>query len=117
MVEAAEEFRAALRLRSKFSLASNNLAWILATEQEPVLRHPEEAVTLAEGAARETKREDPGVLDTLAVAYAAAGRRKDALLTAREALAVARAEQRNDLVPLLDERVHSYERAGRASAP
>jgi len=106
-----------VRLRPDWAIPSNNLAWILATEQDPALRRPEEAVTLAEGAARGTRREDPGILDTLAVAYAAAGRRADALAVAREALAVARAQQRDDLIHLLDGRVHSYESEGNASGP
>jgi len=117
IAEAADEFRAAVRLRPDWVVPVNNLAWILATEQDPALRRPEEAVTLAEGAARGTKREDPSILDTLAVAYAAAGRRQDALATAREAFAVAQAQHRTDLIPLLDERVHSYEIKGSTSVP
>jgi hypothetical protein len=107
----------ALRSRPNWAAPSNNLAWILATERDPALRHPEQAVPLAEGAVRETKREDPSMLDTLAVAYAAAGRRSDALTTAREALGVARAQKRGELIPLLEGRVHSYEIEAPASGP
>jgi tetratricopeptide (TPR) repeat protein len=114
MREAADAFRTALGLRPDWEIPSNNLAWILATDKDPTLRRPLEAVALAEGAAGRTHREEPGILDTLAVAYAAAGRRADALATAREALAKARAQQRNDLIPVLDERVHSYEDEGSA---
>jgi tetratricopeptide (TPR) repeat protein len=117
MAEAAAEFRAAVRLRPDWAVASNNLAWILATEEDSSLRRPEEAVTLAESAARGTSRRDPAVLDTLAVAYAAAGRHEEALTTAREALALARAQQRTDLIRTLDQRVHSYANKGSASAP
>ena len=115
MAEAADEFRAAVRLRPDWAVPANNLAWILATEHDPALRRPEEAVTLAEGAVRGTRRDNPSILDTLAVAYAAAGRRADALVTAREALAVARAQQRNDLISILADRVRSYE--GKDTAP
>jgi tetratricopeptide (TPR) repeat protein len=114
-VEAAAEFRSALRSRPNWSAPNNNLAWILATEQDPQLRHPEEAVPLAEAAVQETRREDPSMLDTLAVAYAAAGRRADALATAREALGVARAQQRSELIPVLERRVRSYENEASAS--
>ena len=117
IAEAAGEYRAAVRLRPDWAVASNNLAWILATEQDRSLRRPEEAVTLAESAARGTSRRDPGVLDTLAVAYAAAGRHDEALTTAREALALARAQQRADLIPVLDQRVHSYANKESPSPP
>jgi tetratricopeptide (TPR) repeat protein len=117
MAEAAEQYRAAMHLRPEWPVPSNNLAWILATAQDPALRRPEEAVTLAEEAARQTRRQDPAVLDTLAAAYAAAGRPRDALAAARDALAVARAQQRSDLVPALSERVHDYESKRSALAP
>jgi Flp pilus assembly protein TadD len=115
MVEAADEFREALRLRPGWTVPSNNLAWILATDEDPALRNPEEAVSLAEDAVRGTERKNPEILDTLALAYAAAGRRDEAVATARNAVAVARAQQRDDLIPSLEERVHAYENPGSAA--
>ncbi|MGE5199998.1 MAG: hypothetical protein ACM3H9_10185, partial [Rhodospirillaceae bacterium] len=47
------------------------------------------AIELGERAVRLTSRQDPESLDTLAAAYAEAGRFGDAAATAREALAVA----------------------------
>ncbi|HBZ71368.1 MAG TPA: hypothetical protein DEP35_17205, partial [Deltaproteobacteria bacterium] len=107
--EAAEQLRAAVRLRPGWVEPSNNLAWILATAPDPGLRRPEEAITLAEAAARGTNRKNANVLDTLAVAYEAAGRRADALAVAREALALARAQRENELSETLAKRVRSYE--------
>jgi spermidine synthase len=66
-----------------------NLAWILATDAEASVRNPEEAIALAEGANRRTGRSHPRALDTLAAAYAAAGRYDEAVETAQHALRAA----------------------------
>jgi len=115
VAEAIDELRTTTRLRPNWIWASNHLARILATEQNPALRSPQEAVALAEEATRTTRREDPSVLDTLALAYSSAGRPADALATAREALAVAEAQHRDGLVALLAERVRGYEVQGNPS--
>ncbi|HKJ23691.1 MAG TPA: tetratricopeptide repeat protein, partial [Myxococcota bacterium] len=86
--EAAERYRQALARAPDDPGAANNLAWILATD--PALRDPAEAVRLAEHAA-EAAPGQASVLDTLAVAYHAAGRREDALAAAARAARAARA--------------------------
>ena len=53
----------------------------------------EEAVELGTRAARLTNRQEPGALDALAAAYAAAGRFDEAVATAREAVALLPADQ------------------------
>ncbi len=67
-------------------IALNNAAWLRATCPDPALRDSERAVELAEEACRITRRGEPEMLDTLAVAYANAGRWREASATAREAL-------------------------------
>jgi spermidine synthase len=62
------------------------LAWIQATHNQTKFRNPEEAVDNALRACELTKYKNPGVLDTLAAAYAAAGRFSDAVATAEKAL-------------------------------
>jgi tetratricopeptide (TPR) repeat protein len=89
--EAAAAYRAALRLRSPWPEVENNLAWLLATDPDSSVRAPAEAVALAERAAAGSGRRDPRILDTLAAAYAAAGRPAEAADAAREAAALARA--------------------------
>jgi len=51
----------------------NNLAWIMATSNDSALRDGRTAVAFAEKAVAKTGRKDPGMLDTLAAAYAEAG--------------------------------------------
>lgn len=67
-------------------LPLNNLAWIQATHSEARFRNPREAIEHALRACELTKYKNPSVLDTLAAAYAAAGRFSDAVATAEEAL-------------------------------
>lgn len=88
--EAVAAYRRALETRPDYAPALVDLAWILATAQG-ASRNPAEAVTLAERARSVTESQSPTVLDTLSVAYAAAGRSDDAVRAATEALARARA--------------------------
>lgn len=85
--EAAHYYRETLRLDASHSAATNNLAWLLATSRDPKLRNPDEAVVYAERGARRDPS-DPGVLDTLAAAYAAAERYGDAVRAASKARAL-----------------------------
>jgi spermidine synthase len=68
---------------------ANDLAWRLATSPDVRLRNGDEAVALAERAVAVGRREDPHVLDTLAAAYAEAGRFGEAVATATRALEAA----------------------------
>lgn len=70
-----------------------SLAWVLATNPAG-LGDAAETVQLAEEAAEATKRRSAHVLDTLAAAYAAAGKYDQAAATAQEAARLAR--QAND---------------------
>jgi len=65
-----------------------NLASMLATAGDPAVRRPAEAVELAERAAALTRRQDAGVLDVLAAAYASAGRFDEAVNIAQAALSL-----------------------------
>jgi spermidine synthase len=84
--------REALRLMPDDETAANNLAWTLATTRDRFVRNEKEAIRLigpiAEGS------NDPGLLDTLAAAYAAAGQFDRAISTAEHAASLAeRADQ------------------------
>jgi tetratricopeptide (TPR) repeat protein len=78
--------RAALRLAPGHPFATLHLARVLATCPDPQLRDPAEAVRLAEAARERVATPDADLLDALAIAYFAAGRRADALRAAEEAL-------------------------------
>ena len=69
--------------------ALNNLAIILASSPDPKLRNLEEAITLAQRAAKVTGRQQADILATLARTYSAAGRDADAQAVLEE-LAVLR---------------------------
>jgi tetratricopeptide (TPR) repeat protein len=80
------QFREALTLKDDHPQALAGLAWIRATSGDPALRNADEAVRLAERAADATRHRDPGALDALAAAYAAAGRYDDAVRVAQAGL-------------------------------
>lgn len=82
---AARAYERALALVPGHRLATNNLAWLLATAPEVDLRDGQRAITLAESLMRSDP--DPHIADTLAAAYAEAGRFDEAIETARSALA------------------------------
>ena len=86
-----------------------NLAWLLATDANEKVRNPAEAVTLAEGANRMTVRAHPKVLDTLAAAYAAAGRYDEAAETAERALSAALGRGETRLAGEIDGRISLYQ--------
>jgi tetratricopeptide (TPR) repeat protein len=88
MAEAIEHYRESIRLRPGAVLVANALAWLLATTDDPELRNPYLAVQLAERAARQSGERDPRILDTLAAAYADAGRHEEAAAVAERALAL-----------------------------
>ena len=105
--DAVAAYREALRLQSPWPEIENNLALLLATDPDLALRNPAEAVQLAEAAVAAFGRRDPGSLDTLAAAYAAAGRRREALATAHEALALAEAEGNADAIDAIHSRIEA----------
>ncbi|MGI9590011.1 MAG: tetratricopeptide repeat protein [Myxococcota bacterium] len=106
--------REALRRDPDLAWAANNLAWILATSADPALRAPDEAVALAEGIVVDVEAADPNHLDTLAAAYASAGRFDQAVATAERGIARAEAQGDAALAASLRVRRERY-RAGRAS--
>jgi len=87
---ALSHYRAALRADPDAVNALFKLAWILATSDDGAVRNPAEAVNLAQRACTLTAFENARVIDTLAVALAAAGRFGEAVSTARKAITVAR---------------------------
>lgn len=72
--EAVADLQKAIALNGKrLEVAFNQLAWIRATSREKSLRHGKEAVKAATRACELTNWEDPGLIDTLAAAYAENG--------------------------------------------
>jgi tetratricopeptide (TPR) repeat protein len=75
-----------LRLKPDWVEPMNELAWILASNDKAAVCNPEKAVKLAQRACELTNFNKPEILDTLAVAYAAAGDFGNAVETAQKAL-------------------------------
>ncbi len=89
--DAAEKcLREGLEYQSASADLNNTLAWLLATSPDASRRKPTEAVTLAEKACKLSNYGEPTMLDTLAAAYAAAGRFEDAAGWAAEAARLTR---------------------------
>ncbi len=88
----------------------NNLAWLLATVDNPDASTLERALVLAEKANTLTEGKHAGVLDTLGAAYAQSGRFDLALDAARKGLKLARANKELELAAALARRIELYER-------
>jgi Flp pilus assembly protein TadD len=89
--------------------ALNNQAWFLATHWNPRVRNAARAVQLAEHACALTSYSDPSLLDTLAAAYARAGRFDDALSTAHKAYELAMTSNSTDLAEMISAHIRLFE--------
>jgi protein O-mannosyl-transferase len=107
--EAIREYREILRHDPRNLAALENLAWIEATDREAVLRNDKESVELAQKALALEKGVAPGFLDTLAAAYAEAGRFPEAVETARKAKKAAEQGKDRKLIEEIDARLKLYE--------
>jgi tetratricopeptide (TPR) repeat protein len=87
--EALPRFDAAIAAAADWPAPLKAKAWILATRLDGGPREAAQAVELAARAVALTRGADASALDTLAAAYAAAGRYAEAVATAAEALAAA----------------------------
>ena len=87
----------------------NSLAWLLATCPLDSLRNGAEAVDQARRAVALCRRQNAGTLDTLAAAYAEAGRFPDAVATARDALKLAAGQDGPELAASISGRIVLYE--------
>jgi len=106
---AVGEWRKAIELDANYVPALFRIAEVLASNPNPSLRNGSEAVELAERAAKLTGGQQPAILDTLAAAYAEAGRFHEAADTARHALALATQQNDRDLAAGLKLRIALYE--------
>jgi len=107
--EAAKHFRQALQLKPDWVQALNNLAWILATDENAEIRDGIEAVTLSKRACELSEYQEPGVLGTLAAAYAESGQFKDAIQTAERARELAVTAGKRDLAARAETRLKLYQ--------
>jgi protein O-mannosyl-transferase len=88
-VLAAQQFARAVEVSPDNPFLLDRLAWLLATSPEDEVRNGPRAVELAQRAVTLTSRQDLMSLETLSAAYAEAGRFDEAVVTGRDALALA----------------------------
>jgi tetratricopeptide (TPR) repeat protein len=84
---AVEHYRRALELRPRWPEVEIGLAWILATHKKAEIRNGAEALTLGQQFVHDSANVSARDLDTLAAAYAEAGRFSEASETAQRAFA------------------------------
>jgi tetratricopeptide (TPR) repeat protein len=106
--EARRLFAEALSRNTRSLPALNNLAWLLATCPEPSIRDGAQAVKLARHAAQLTGSGHPGVLDTLAVSLAEAGRFDEAQPIAAQAAELARGVSQMNLAGQIEHRLRLF---------
>jgi tetratricopeptide (TPR) repeat protein len=116
--DAIAHYMAALQIKADYVPAMVSLAWIYATTSGKAAgQHAGEAVRLAEQACRISGCKDSGLLDTLAAAYANAGRFQEAVKTGEEAFSIAKAEGENDFADSIRARIALYKKESPFRAP
>ncbi len=109
LVGAINRYEQALRLLPNYVEAANNLAQIYATVDDEKLRNVTRAIELAEHARQLTEDRDPVSLDTLAAAYAEAGRFGDAVKTINRAIEIAKSSGESLAASHFEQRRMLYE--------
>jgi len=93
--------------------AANNIAWALAMLADSNPAEIEEAIRLAESTCQKTRYQIPSTIDTLGVAYAAAGRYAEAIASTETAAAMARNQGKTEQADAMLERVSLYRKGKR----
>ena len=107
--EAITHYHKFLEIKPDDIHALNDLAWLRATCPKSSFRDGAEGVALAQRALRLSDGREPIILDTLAAAYAEAGRFPDAVQTARKALELAERQNKAALAKNVKARMRLYE--------
>ncbi len=102
------EYDRAIELKPDYASAFNNKAWVLATARNSYIRDGQEAVRLAQEAVR--LNDHPGFRDTLAAAYAEAGRFADAVAEQERVIEMAQAAGMHDQIADFQSRLYLYRR-------
>jgi Flp pilus assembly protein TadD len=107
--EAIDLYYQILNIGPEDTTSLNNLSWYLSTASQEQLRNPSEAIRLAQKACQLTSFQAPDILDTLAVAYASAGRFQEAIQTAKQAVGLAQAANQTELADEISRKLKLYE--------
>ncbi len=106
--EAIDHYQTAMKVDPGYAAAFNSMAWIRATHPDPKFRDGRQAVILALRAV-ELSPGDAAVLDTLAAAYAEAGRFAEAARTARKAMDIAVLQNKPALAASMPAKIRLYQ--------
>ena len=107
--DAVVQFKQSLEIDPDHMNAAPNLAWILATSQNPATRDGARAVELTERVLHRAGHSNVIVLRTLAAAYAETGRFSDAINAAEQALQLAAAQGNSGLAQDLQRNIANYQ--------
>jgi len=108
--QAAELYGRSLKEQPNLCETLLGLATIRAVSSDQTLRDGDQAVELAARACELTGYSDPGALDVLGMAYAEAGRFRDAVSSAQRAVRMARGAGNRVLADAIEQRVRLYGR-------
>ena len=111
---AIQQFRSALQVKPDHVMIRVNLAWLLATHPDDEIRDGPEGVRLATELMKQTDSKHPRFLDVLAAAQAETGRFREAIASARRAVALAHARNQKQLAQQIEARVVDYYQKNRA---
>ena len=103
------DWRDWLRLCPNDGVLLNETAWLLATDADPLIRNGPAAVALAEQAIHLAGHTNPPLLDTLAAAYAEAGRFPEAVSTEQQAITLAAAVGNAEAIEEFRTRLRRYQ--------
>jgi protein O-mannosyl-transferase len=106
--EAVAHFEKTVHLKPDWVEPMNELAWILVSSDKAEIRNPEKAVKLAQRVCELTDYKRPEFLDTLAVAYAAAGNFSKAVEVTEKALELCQSYEQETLKKELESRLALY---------
>lgn len=106
--DAVFQWREVLRLQPDDVTVLNQLARTLATCPEAAIRNGSEAVALAMYAVNLSGGQDPSILDTLAAAYAEAGRFAEAVNTALRAVSLESSRGNTEMEAAIRARIDLY---------
>jgi Flp pilus assembly protein TadD len=107
--DAKRALEMAVHLRPDDPTTLNDLAWMLATAQDKQVRNGHRAVNLASKACRLSRWTNAFAIDTLAAAYAEAGRFDEAVRYEQLAIQNLNPEDRNDQLDGMLSRLQLYE--------
>jgi Flp pilus assembly protein TadD len=106
---AMQNWKKALELKPDSADVLNNLGWLYATYEDATTENANKAIEYARRSCELTGYNDPVYLDTLGVAYAAAGKFEEAKAMAGKALIIATANGQEKITSEVEKRIKLYE--------